>query len=655
MNFKAIITILTLILSTFTCIFLRADDLREPYSLAAAEYVASSARMADEDITVLERVAQRYDSPLVASYVLALAEESLESAAAMKADRLNILFDIYEESSDVRFRRALRAKWNSMAGDRTPEALAFAAEYARRYGPKDQRDSIWSSVAQGFRALSAQVRPSYYLNPLLTALDYVPEKSSSYADLLSVLEETLAESDAEDDWHYIHAALKSLRMGYMDESQGARIFVLYEKALDGLGDTFCSLPDDELSAFIAASLEYEAWHNIDRPLKNKSLKPAFDGAEGGGRFTQGGRGGAVYVVTTLEDHGKEGSLRYAVEAEGAREVTFAVEGDILLRAPLKIRNSNISILGQTAPGEGITIRNYGLSIEADEVVIRYLRVRPGSASGEECDAMEIRHSDHVIIDHCSFSWASDEVLSFYACSNATLQWCIISEALNHSVHSKGEHGYGGIWGGRNISFHHNLLVSNNSRNPRFDHPSVYDGEDLLLRRGSVDFVNNLVFNWGMKAVYGGGRGWFNVRDNYFKAGPASRQLQGEYLEVYTSKSTSLLEGSFYISGNVYDCSAVEKTGNYQGKFPKVEKIRMQEEEYGRISVSKPFALSDVPEPESAIKAYRRVLESAGASLHRDQVDTRVVRETETGVPLFKGSVSGIPGIIDSENDLSYRL
>ena len=206
-------------------------------------------------------------------------------------------------------------------------------------------------------------------------------------------------------------------------------------------------------------------------------EPAFEGAEGGGKYTRGGRGGEVYVVTSLEDTGEEGTLRHAVEAEGPRIVEFAVEGDIHLKSTLKIENPYITISGETAPGKGITLRDHGMYIGADEVIVRYMRFRMGSASKDENDALGARHVKNLIIDHCSMSWATDENASFYAISDASIQWCIIAEALNSSIHRKGEHGYGGIWGGRNVSFHHNIIADNNSRNPRFDHPAIYSGSD----------------------------------------------------------------------------------------------------------------------------------------------------------------------------------
>ena len=274
----------------------------------------------------------------------------------------------------------------------------------------------------------------------------------------------------------------------------------------------------------------------------------------------------------------------------------------------------------------------------------------GSAAEDENDALGSRHNKNIIIDHCSISWATDENASFYANSNATIQWCIISEALNSSIHHKGEHGYGGIWGGRNVTFHHNLIAHNNSRNPRFDHPAIYDGTDLLFRRGTVEFVNNIVYNWGMKAIYGGEEGWFNIVGNLFKAGPGTKNLNGRYVEISTSESTSMIPGSYYIKDNIYDVSAVED-GNYLGKDPDEEEIAEYAAEYEAVSPETPFACRRPMMPGPVMKEAAAVLKSAGASHRRDDVDKRIVKEVRTGTATFSGSVTGIPGIIDSENDV----
>ncbi len=483
---------------------------------------------------------------------------------------------------------------------------------------------------------------------------------------------------------FIYTFLKGLRMGYIDDSHKDYILGLYPKFIDrfirenpdgtismtdccsvgGLGgkqmrrgdfEYYLSEPIIEndckgVGPFIWASLEWEAMHNIDYAPSYEGREPAFEGAEGCGKYTVGGRGGVEYVVTSLADDGSEGTLRHAVEAEGPRIVTFAVEGDIRLKSSLNIENPYISILGQTAPGKGITIRDYNVFISADQTIIRYLRFRLGSKAGIEADALGASRCSNIMIDHCSMSWATDENASFYAINDATIQWCIISEALNSSVHHKGEHGYGGIWGGRNVTFHHNLLAHNKSRNPRFDHPRLYmGGTNLLTRRGTVEFKNNVVYNWNIKAIYGGEEGWFNVEDNWLRPGPASKSLDGDWLDFYVSETTSMIPGNFFIDDNVYDVSAVRK-GGFEGKLPDYEKIASAEALYDEASVEEPFRVSVSFDAEDAEDAYRAVLKKAGASKKRDYVDKRIVKDVRKGKVSRTGSRTGIPGIIDTELD-----
>ena len=169
----------------------------------------------------------------------------------------------------------------------------------------------------------------------------------------------------------------------------------------------------------------------------------------------------------------------------------------------------------------------------------------------------------------------------------------------------------------------------------------------------MEFVNNVVYNWGMKAVYGGEEGWFNVVGNVFKPGPGTKTINGRYIEITTSESTSMIPGSYYIKDNVYDVSAVEK-GNYLGKDPDEKNIAKYAEQYRSVSPELPYGFRWPVPAGDAREEYRKVIESAGASAFRDEVDSRLVREVETGTATFSGSVTGIPGIIDSENDVSSR-
>ena len=577
-----------------------------------------------------------------------------------------------------------------------------------RHAWDESRTMFWCDPQTGLSEHAWGRANGWYAVALVEVLDYLPSKHPGRNELIGQLNyflEVLPKwADKETGmWYqvldcperegnyqeatcsimFIYAFLKGLRMGYIDDSHKDYILGLYPKFIDrfirenedgtismtdccavgGLGgkqmrkgdfEYYLSEPIIEndckgVGPFIWASLEWEARHNIDY-FPERDLPVAFEGAEGCGKYTVGGRGGKEYVVTSLADDGSEGTLRHAVEAEGPRTVTFAVSGDIHLTAPLNIRNPYLSILGETAPGAGITLRDHNVFVEADHTVIRYMRFRLGSAAGAEADALGAKRCGNIIFDHCSISWAVDENASFYNITDATIQWCIISEALNASVHHKGQHGYGGIWGGRNVSFHHNLFAHNNSRNPRFDHPRLYHGQELLTGRGTVEFVNNVVYNWGMKAIYGGEEGWFNVVENWFRPGPATRHLDGEWLDISTSSTTSMIPGSFYILDNEYDVSAVRK-GGLEGRKPDYRKLEEWEDRYEDASVVTPFAVKVDLAVQDAEDAYKAVLKHAGASKKRDAVDRRIIREVKKGKAFNTGSVTGLPGIIDSENDV----
>lgn len=365
---------------------------------------------------------------------------------------------------------------------------------------------------------------------------------------------------------------------------------------------------------------------------------AFPGAEGHGRFTTGGRGGAVIAVANLNDNGP-GSLRAAIEAEGPRTIIFRVSGTIFLESALEITEGNLTIAGQTAPGDGITLANFPLQLSADNVIIRFIRVRLGDLKEQQADAFGCRYASDVMIDHCTFSWAVDETATAYQNKNFTMQWCIISEALHNSVHEKGNHGFGGIWGGESATFHHNLIAHHRSRLPRFNGARYGDyaewGDD------QVDHRNNVIYNWGNNNAYGGepngdgSKAHYNIVGNYYKPGPATpRDAADRILEPYPNKSGQLSE--FYVADN-HVVGAPEVTrDNSKGVHG------LSAEQLKAARVRQPFP-SHVA-TESALEAYEQVLAHGGASFpHRDSVDVRVVNEVRTGT-----APHGKNGHIDSQ-------
>lgn len=356
--------------------------------------------------------------------------------------------------------------------------------------------------------------------------------------------------------------------------------------------------------------------------------PAFPGAEGAGKYTTGGRGGYIYTVTNLNDDGP-GSLRDGIQKKGARTIVFAISGIIGLQSSLDINNDNLTIAGQSAPGLGITLINYGMKVSANNVIVRYLRIRPGDKAGIELDALKGKEQKDIIIDHCSVSWATDEVCSFYDNENFTLQYCIISESFNESVHHKGSHGYGGIWGGINSSFHHNLLAHHKSRNPRINGSRYHRQPE----KEKAEFVNNVVYNWKSKCMYAGENGNYKIAGNYFIPGPATTNFARKtFLEPYKPYS------KYDIANNYLEGSPSVTNDNVKG-------IEIDSLFLDSIELTAPIIISDY-KVENPASALDKVLRSAGASIQRDDIDLRIIGEVKN-----RRSTFGENGIINSQSDV----
>ncbi len=391
---------------------------------------------------------------------------------------------------------------------------------------------------------------------------------------------------------------------------------------------------------------------------------AFPGADGGGRYTIGGRGTSVYAVTSLEDDPldvKVGTLRYALQAKGRRIIIFNVAGRIDLTTELRISSGNVTILGQSAPGDGICISGSPLVVQADNVIIRFMRFRMGDLHKKEGDALTIdKGHKNIIIDHCSCSWSTDECLSMYGVKDATVQYCIISESLNNSVHAKGAHGYGGIWGGESTTFHHNLLAHHSSRNPRFDHDYVTEANVA-----PTDFINNVVYNWRNNSVYGGesrkssgNQRQYNFVANYYKPGPATKSGVKTRLLNPTTKcndfcGSSVVPGKFYVVNNIMDGSDAVTQDNWSGVYPDESSKKAQCRSDQRFTFEN--ALTG---EQTAQQAYDVVLAKAGCSLVRDAIDTRIVNEVQSGTYTYEGSNTGpevkeksVCGLIDTPSDV----
>lgn len=377
-------------------------------------------------------------------------------------------------------------------------------------------------------------------------------------------------------------------------------------------------------------------------------------------------------MTNLEDDyysPPQGSLRWALNQDGPpRIVMFKVSGVIALKGRLNLMKGDVTIAGESAPGDGICLKNNTLWVRSDNVIIRFMKFRFGDESGEVNDAIwGGRYCRNIIIDHCSMSWSTDECASFYANENFTMQWCILTESLRQSVHDKkSAHGYGGIWGGgRNASFHHNLLSCHDSRNPRFDHSNVYtnDYPEASYRGGNVDFRNNVIYNWGGgNNSYGGEGGKFNMVNNYYKEGPASSKRKKfirtyGIIDNYDGTFTNAGHPQLYISGNIYE-------GNPPNGINDNNWLGVDVYDDGATPIMPLFAELTIngmsgnlhTVTHTAQQAFDIVLRQAGA-WPRDIVDSRATSDAYAGIATYM--VGGIPnetwpvpsknGLIDTQS------
>ena len=396
---------------------------------------------------------------------------------------------------------------------------------------------------------------------------------------------------------------------------------------------------------------------------------AFPSAEGFGKYASGGRGGKVVEVTNLNDSG-EGSLRWALTEAGKENATivFRVSGIIdigpnpqrknerSIRAKLK----NVTIAGQTAPGEGILLRGGKLNLGGSEnVIIRNIRSRLGVREDIEGSKKErfieggaigIENARNIMIDHCCFGWSGEENVTMYDNHYTTMQWCIIHEGLHDAGHKKGVRGYGCQWGGSPATFHHNLLTHNDSRSARINGASNPEGDKNVF----LEYINNVNYNWGRRnSCYGGeneaGEGSShecNFIGNYYKPGPAHPQ-DNIFIELSQARKGKQLTSPsiWYFDGNVMEGVKAKDNWSLVGNQTP---FAIEQQKSGRRLQTAGYQ-EYLFKPESAKKAYRHVLECAG-TIHRDAVELRIVEDVRSGHPKYQGLSANKPGIIDSPAD-----
>ena len=413
---------------------------------------------------------------------------------------------------------------------------------------------------------------------------------------------------------------------------------------------------------------YKPWASKPEDLIKSNI-PAFPGAEGGGMYTPGGRGGKVIVVTSLEDSGP-GTFREACETGGARIIVFNVSGVIHLKSPISVRAPYVTIAGQTAPGDGICVAGQSFLIDTHDVVIRHMRFRRGAQDvAFRDDAVGGNAVGNIMIDHCSCTWGLDENISFYrhmydpsegqyeskdeklATVNVTIQNTISAKALDTYNHA-----FGSTLGGENCAFMRNLWASNSGRNPSVGWNGVFN------------FVNNVIFNWVHRSTDGGDyTAMFNMINNYYKPGPATPKNNTVGCRILKpeagrSKLNYKVYGRVYADGNVMEGYPEITKDNWNGGI----QIEGQPNTDGYTEMMRsyePFAMPYI-KITSANDAYDYVTKHVGANIPcRDIVDERIIEEVKTGIPYYdkkmakdaNGDLTGLaPKSMGEDGQFRYR-
>ncbi|MDE6377118.1 MAG: hypothetical protein K2K72_00060, partial [Duncaniella sp.] len=406
-------------------------------------------------------------------------------------------------------------------------------------------------------------------------------------------------------------------------------------------------------------------------------REAFPGAEGYGRYTKGGRGGKVYHVTTLDDNSQPGSFRYAIEQKGPRTIVFDVDGTIHLKSELNLRNDFVTIAGQTAPGDGVCIADYPFNIRANNVIIRFMRFRPGNKNvlengADGWDGLGALDQRYIIVDHCSVSWSIDECLSFSGVHYTTVQWCLVSQSLVNSGHSKGAHGYGGNWGGAKSSYHHNLMAHHVSRVPRLGPRPTTQLEEHM------DMRNNILYNYNGEGCYGGEGMNVNLVNNYYKPGPANNASAtkknriaaiGVRTNEYCTNSPAYAPalhkiGTYYVDGNCNTNSGTVLQNNWaNGMYNQItwsgwddlaKTSEQQEAIKKQMKLDKPIEFEYTTTHESTT-LNKVVPLYVGASLHRDKLDESIISDFNNNKAASGTGSGNRSGHINNQDDVKAAL